>query len=141
MKKTLLVLSVAFSMSSFAQVSDATLMTTALPTATVIRMTDVGLASLGATTLAPSVSTLASVADARGVAGKEQLKDDLVALSDDMASGAVKSIAEVRQPALREFMEEVSEDEEQMAAIDSSIEGGSELEKLATALSVVLLAQ
>ncbi len=126
---------------AFAQeFSEATLVTTALPTATVIQVSDVAIASTLAVTLAPFVSTAAS-AGARGVAGKEQLKDDLANLSNDMAAGEVQVLEDVRQPALREFFEEMSQDEAQMSEVNANIASGSELEKMATALSIVLLAE
>ncbi len=78
---------------------------------------------------------------ARGVAGKEQLKDELTALTDDILSGAVRSIEEVRQPAMKELFAEIYDDETQMEEIHSVIKSGSEFEKIATAVAVILLAE
>jgi len=92
------------------------------------------------TSLAPFASTIAT-AQARGVAGKEQLKDELVSLNDDMIAGTVRSIDEVRQPALKELFAEIAADEAQMESINSVINSGSKLHRIATAVTVSLLAE
>ncbi len=136
MKNVLLVLALMFTISNaFAQsVIEATSATTLSPFATATRLLESGTV----TSLAPFASTIAS-AQARGVAGKEQLKDELVALNDDMVSGAVKSIDEVRQPALKELFAEISADEAQMESINSVIKSGSKLHRIAAAVTVSLL--
>jgi len=94
------------------------------------------------TTAAPFVSTLASViGQSRGVAGKEQLKDELPALNNDIESGIVHSIADVRQPALKELFAEISADEAQMNNINSLVKDGSELQKISTAVTAALLTE
>lgn len=90
--------------------------------------------------LAPFASTMRA-AQARGVAGKEQLKDELVALDTEMISGSVKSIDDVRQPALKELFFEIAADEEQMESINTVIKSGSKLERIAVAVTISLLAE
>lgn len=136
MKKILVLLAMTFVVSNaFSQaILDVSTGVTLLPSATATRLLETAIA----TSLSPFASTLAS-AQARGVAGKEQLKDELVALNDDMMRGEVRSIDEVRQPALRELFIEISQDEAQMAEIHSVVEAGSELHKIATAVTVSLM--
>lgn len=138
MKNALLVLALMFTLSNaFAQnIIEATSATTLSPFATATRILESGIV----TSLAPFASTIAT-AQARGVAGKEQLKDELVSLNDDMASGSVKSIDEVRQPALKELFAEIAADEAQMESINSVIKSGSKLHRIATAVTVSLLAE
>ncbi len=138
MKNVLLVLALMFTLSNaFAQSGiEATSATTLSPFATATRLLESGTV----TSLAPFASTIAS-AQARGVAGKEQLKDELVALNDDMVSGAVKSIDEVRQPALKELFAEIAADDAQMESINSVIKSGSKLHRIASAVTVSLLVE
>lgn len=139
MKNLFIVLALVFSLSNaFAQsVVEATSATTLSPFATATRL----LESATVTALAPFASTIATAAQARGVAGREQLKDELVALNDDIVSGAVKSIEEVRQPALRELFVEIEADESQMENINAVIKDGSKLHRIATAVTIALLAE
>lgn len=138
MKNVLLVLALMFTLSNaFAQSAlEATSATTLSPFATATRILESGTV----TSLAPFASTIAT-AQARGVAGKEQLKDELVALNDDMVAGSVKNIEEVRQPALKELFAEIAADEAQMDSINSVIKSGSKLHRIATAVTVSLLAE
>lgn len=138
MKNVLLVLAFMFALSNaFAQSAlEATSATTLSPFATATRILESGTV----TSLAPFASTIAT-AQARGVAGKEQLKDELVALNDDMVAGSVKNIEEVRQPALKELFAEIAADEAQMESINSVIKSGSKLHRIATAVTVSLLAE
>lgn len=138
MKNVLLVLALMFTLSNaFAQSAlEATSATTLSPFATATRILESGTV----TSLAPFASTIAT-AQARGVAGKEQLKDELVALNDDMVAGSVKNIEQVRQPALKELFAEIAADEAQMESINSVIKSGSKLHRIATAVTVSLLAE
>jgi hypothetical protein len=138
MKNVLIVLALAFSISSaFSQtVIEATTGAALSPFATATRVIESG----SVTSLAPFGSTISTV-QARGVAGKEQLKDELVALNDDMVQGNVKTIDEVRQPALKELFNEISSDEKQMESINSVINSGSRLHKIATVVFISLLAE
>ncbi len=138
MKNVLLVIALMCTLSNaFAQSGiEATTAITISPFATATRLLESGTV----TSLAPFASTIAS-AQARGVAGKEQLKDELVALNDDMVSGAVKSIDQVRQPALKELFAEISADQEQMESINSVITSGSKLHRIASAVTVSLLVE
>ena len=135
MKTILIAIALMFSLNSFAQaVLEATTATTLSPFATVTRMLEYG----SVTTLAPFALTIATTQN-RGVAGREQIKDELVALNDDMIAGRVRSIDEVRQPTLKELFEEIAADEEQMDSISSVIGTGSDLHKIATAVTISLL--
>lgn len=134
MKNALIVFSLLFALgNAFAQ---STTQTTLSPFATATRLMESGTV----TALAPFASTIAS-AQQRGVAGKEQLKDELVALNEDIISGRVQEISEVRQPALKELLEEIAADEAQMMNINSVINSGSELHRIATAVTVALLTE
>jgi hypothetical protein len=136
MKSAILLLALVLSIGQgFAQsVLEATSATTLSPFATATKL----LESATVTMISPFATTLAS-AQARGVAGKEQLKDELVALNQDMVAGKVKSIEEVRQPALRELLEEIAADEKQMEEINALISAGSKLHRVATAVTVALM--
>jgi hypothetical protein len=138
MKNALIVLALMFTLSNaFAQSAlEGTTATTLSPFATATRL----LESATVTSLAPYATTIATV-QARGVAGKEQLKDELVALNDDMIAGTVRSIDEVRQPALKELFAEIADDDTHMENINSVINSGSKLHRIATAVTVSLLAE
>ena len=125
------------SLTAFSQsVFEASTGTTLSPTSLATRLLETG----SLVTLSPFATTI-NLAQARGVAGKEQLRDDLQAFNDDFISGRVKNIEEVRQPALKELFVEISQDEKQMNDINSVVSDGSQLFKVATAVSVALLIQ
>ncbi len=100
-------------------------------------------------TVAPTLATirateitLRSVNDQhRGVAAREQLKDDLVALNDDVLNLGIDTIDEVRQPALKEVFLEIASNEEDMQEINSLVSEGTELQKIATVVAHVLLTE
>lgn len=127
MKKLLVMLALVISTQSFAE---SVVLTVASPFITATRLLVVTVAS-------PFISTVATL-ESRGVAGQEQMRDELVALNDDMVAGQVKSIDEVRQPALKELFQEISSSEENMAEINSVLKG-SELEKVAAATAALLM--
>ena len=137
MKQFLVLVALMFTLSNaFAQSAiEATSATTLSPFATATRLME----SATVTSLAPFASTIAT-AQARGVAGQEQLKDELAALNDDIVAGAVKSINDIRQPALKELFAEIAADGAQMENINSAVNSGSELHRIATAVTVALLA-
>lgn len=85
-------------------------------------------------------STSASI-QARGVAGKEQLLDELVALNDDMIAGRVSTLEEVRQPALKELLSEIRADKLASSEIHELVKSDSELADLAIGVSAYLLNQ
>ncbi len=91
--------------------------------------------------LSPFVSTIGTIAQRRGVAFTEQIKDDLIELNDDMVAGRVSAIADVRQPALKELLEEISRDQSQMDIINSAVTSGSQLHRVATAVTIALLSE
>lgn len=136
MKKGLIAIALMFTLSNaFSQsVVEVTSATTLLPFVTATRLLQSGTATM----LAPLASTIATV-QARGVAGREQIKDELVALNDDIASGDVQSLDDVRQPALKELFAEISADEEQMENINNIVTSGSELHKIATSVTMALM--
>jgi len=136
MKKTLIAFSLVFALgNAFAQsIIEVTSATTLLPFVTATRLLQSGTATI----LAPLASTLATV-QSRGVAGQEQLKDELVALNDDMSEGLVVAIQDVRQPALKELFLEIASNENEMKKIDSVISEGSNLHKVASAVTIALL--
>ncbi len=139
MKKMIALVLLATSLSNaFAQSAlDLSVATTISPFVTATRILDTATAVV----LAPFVSTIATLAQRRGVAGKEQIKDDLLALNDDIVAGRVSAIAEVRQPALKELLEEVANDQAQMDSINSVVASGSQLHRVATAVTIALLSE
>lgn len=134
MKKLIMLAALALSVNAFAV---SFVQTTVSPLVTAARI----LETITAAPLFSTVASLQSTVESRGVAGKEQLKDEMVALNDDMIAGRVKTIEEVRQPALQEILAEIAADQAQMANINSVLESGSELEKVSGALAAVLLAE
>lgn len=137
MKNALIIMAMLFSLNSFAQgISDMTVGTSLSPFVTATRILEYGVV----TTLAPFALTIATT-QSRGVAGREQLKDEFVALNDDMVAGRVRTIDEVRQPTLRELFEEISIDEEQMNNISTAVDSESELLKVSTAVAIALLVE
>ena len=133
MKKLVLLLALAASLNSMNSFAVSFVETTASPFITATQLLELTVA-------APFLSTLASVQQ-RGVAGAEQIKDEMVALNDDMIAGSVNSIDEVRQPALKELFAEIAANEVQMDEINSIVTEGSELHKIATAVSYLMLAK
>ena len=77
----------------------------------------------------------------KAAADVEQYKDDFPALHQDMQSGLVKSIADIKQPALKELFLEVSSSEEQMKEIDSAVAMGSELQRVAAVVEQILFSK
>jgi hypothetical protein len=136
MKKLLVATVLAMSLgNAFAQTfSEAVTAVTMLPSATATKLTESAIGTI----VSPFATTSASV-QARGVAGKEQLRDDLAALDEDIRSGAVKTIVEVRQPALKELFAEIAENEEEMSEINAVVKSGSELHRIATAVTIELM--
>ena len=136
MKKLLVATVLALTLgNAFAQTfSEAVTAVTMLPSATATKLTESAIGTI----VSPFATTSASV-QARGVAGKEQLRDDLAALDEDIRSGAVKTIVDVRQPALKELFTEIAENEEEMAEINSVVKTGSELHRIATAVTIELM--
>ena len=135
MKKIVLALTLCLSIgTALAQnIIEASTAVTVSPFVTATRL-------LQATSVAPLISTLATaMGQHRGVADKEQLKDELVGLNNDMVAGSVKSIEEVRQPALKELFSEIAADEAKMESINAIVKEGSELHKIATAVTAALL--
>jgi hypothetical protein len=83
-------------------------------------------------------STRSSI-QSRGVAGKEQLKDEIVNLNEAMEEGKINGVEDVEQPALRELFEEIMADKNQLADIDAAIDHGPEFFKLATVVTLALM--
>jgi hypothetical protein len=139
MKKLIAIVLLASSLTTaFAQSAlELSVATTLSPFVTATRILDTATAVV----LAPFVSTIATLAQRRGVAGKEQIKDDLIALNDDMVAGRVSAIEEVRQPALKELLEEIAKDEAQMQNINNVVASGSQLYRVATAVTISLLSE
>jgi hypothetical protein len=138
MKNLLIIAAMMFTMGqafsqSGVEVSTGTLLS---PFATATRLME----SATVTALAPLASTIATV-QSRGVAGKEQLKDELVGLNEDMIQGVVKNVEDVRQPTLKELFLEISSDQTQMDNISSMVKSGSRLHRIATAVTMTLLAE
>jgi hypothetical protein len=128
------IFSLTLSMTAAAQAESLTL-TTLSPFMSATRM----LESTNQSTIASALYTFLTNFNAKGVAGREQIRDEVVALNQDIVQGVVKSIQDVRQPAVREFMEEISRNEEQLREIDGLIQSGDRFTRMATAISLVLI--
>jgi hypothetical protein len=128
------IFSLTISLTASAQVESLTL-TTLSPFMSATRM----LESTNQSTIASALYTFLTNFNAKGVAGREQIRDEVVALNQDIVQGLVKSIQDVRQPAVREFMEEISRNEEQLREIDGLIRSGDRFTRMATAISLVLI--
>lgn len=138
MKNFLIIAAMVLSIGqAFSQTGiEASTASTLSPFATATRLME----SATVTALAPFASTIATV-QSRGVAGKEQLKDELVGLNEDMMKGLVNKVEDVRQPTLRELFVEISNDETQMENISSVVKSGTRLHRIATAVTMTLLAE
>lgn len=136
MKQSFLALILMFNLSNaLAQnVIEVTAATTLSPIVTALKLVEGSALTLAS----PLLSTLATT-QSRGVAGREQIKDELVAFNSDVMNGGVRSIKDVRQPALRELFEEIVADEAQMDEINLVVTEGPDLHKVATAVAVVML--
>ncbi len=139
MKKMIALVLLATSLSNvFAQTAlDLSVATTISPFVTATRILDTATAVV----LSPFVATIAVIAQRRGVAGKEQIKDDLIALNDDIVAGRVSAIADVRQPALKELLQELANDQAQMESINAVVTSGSDLHRVTTAVTIALLSE
>lgn len=137
MKKILCLVLVLFTNLSFAQSSNDILSTSLLsPFITASNLITAGLATFAGSTVSISASV-----QARGVAAKEQLRDELVALNDDMVAQKVTRVEEVRQLTLRELMLEIKADKNQMEIITNEVKVESELNRLATAILITLMSE
>ncbi|HXH76436.1 MAG TPA: hypothetical protein VNJ08_15800 [Bacteriovoracaceae bacterium] len=136
MKFTLILMVLVLSITSaYAQkISDVSTGIILSPFITATKLLETtAVASIGA------VQSTKSAVQARGVAGKEQLKDELVELNEAILAGLVKSISDVEQPGLRELFEEIMGDEKQMEEINNVISSGNELHRIATVVTLTLM--
>lgn len=110
------------------------------PFAFVTRLAETGIvvSSAGVQTLIGPFLTTRATLEARGVAGQEQIKDELIAFDKDMRLGLVGDIQDIRQPGIRELFEEISRDEEELKRIHNFYPEGSLLLKLSTIITLKL---
>lgn len=94
---------------------------------------------ISAPTGASLVLSILSSYEGRGVAGVEQLRDELPALHADVLAGAVKAIDEIRQPGLKELFEEISQNTEAMKKVRATHPEKSDLVALTLSVSKELL--
>lgn len=85
------------------------------------------------------VQSTKSMVQSRGVAGKEQLKDELVAMNEAITAGQIKSLMDVQQAGLRELFEEIMTDERQVEEISLVVQDGPLLYRIATVVTITLL--
>lgn len=98
------------------------------------------IAILQSSALVTDIQLMTSAsAQGRGVAGREVLFDQLVALHADISQGQIRKIADVRQVALRELFYEIESDEELLKKIEAEVKHGSRLEKFFTVVAASLL--
>ncbi len=84
------------------------------------------------------VSSIATSYEGRGVAAKEQLRDELVAFDRDVRLGLVKDALDIRQEGLKELVFEILADEEKMKELNAAIPTGTPVDKITTALTLSL---
>lgn len=116
------------------------LATTASPFILATRLAETGVAVITAgtqTVLGPFLTTRASI-DARGVAGAEQLKDELVLLEQDLQHGLVSELADIRQEGLRELFFEIAADGDEMAKLRDLMPHESDTVRIATVVVLKL---
>jgi hypothetical protein len=138
MKKLLLLAMTLFSLTSFAQVDgfyisgDITLSPT--------RFTSDLLEGSTAVTIAPFLATsVAQTLQQRGVAGQDQIRDELVAYDRDVTQGLVQRVSDIKQLALKEIALEILENPEMVKEIDAKIPKGTIVDKVMIALTLQLL--
>jgi len=137
MKFTLTALVLVMSLGAFAQ-SDAQYQTTN------VIMSPFELASKLIESVRDLVSSKNDVSKSlqgRGVAGKEQIRDELVELNKAMIAGQVTTIEQVEQPTLKELFREIEASEAQMNEVNSIVISGSKLQRIATMVTVQLMLQ
>jgi hypothetical protein len=136
MKKMLLAtMLMLFSLNGFSQIiSDISTATILSPFVSASKLIEVVAVSSLMT-----IQATRMVVQSKGVAGREQLKDELVVLSEEIMAGEVRFVADVRQPGLRELFEEIQSDKEQLQKIQSIVETGSELHQIATVVTMILI--
>jgi hypothetical protein len=97
------------------------------------------LLEMSAVTTLKGVQSTRALVQARGVAGVEQLRDELLTLIEAMVTGRIKSIEEVQGPGLRELFEQIMSDEGQKEEIFHTVKEGSDLHRVTTAIVFVLM--
>ncbi len=142
MKSFVLLVSMLFALSNFANAEEGNLsaFSTLMPFISSESVVNLGI-STTEIVASPFVTSLGMTLESRGVAGREQIKDDLSALDTDVASGKVKLLSEIRQPALKELFEEISSDSEKMDEINKVMPAISELNRIATAVALTMFSQ
>lgn len=90
--------------------------------------------------VALSKLTQGTIAQGRGVAEKESLKDELPSLIQDFESGKVHLISDLKQSTWRSYLQDIKQDEQLKAMILSETSGdGTEDMKLIVASIIDLL--
>lgn len=84
------------------------------------------------------LSSISTAYEGRGVAAKEQLRDELVAFDRDVRLGLVKDALDIRQESLKELVFEILADEEKMKELNAAIPTGAPVDKITTALTLSL---
>jgi hypothetical protein len=139
MKKILMICSLIFVTTTvFAQNRISAYLMSPFALVTRLAETGVVLTSAGVQTILGPFLTTRAFLESRGVAGQEQIKDELVAFDQDMRLGLVGNIEDIRQPGIRELFEEISRDEEELARIHTFYPEGSLLLKLSTVVTLKL---
>jgi hypothetical protein len=135
MKRLFLVLALMLTMGqAFAQ-SDTQYMTTEI----VISPFELASKMLrSATDFSKEMFKATGLIQGRGVAGREQLKDEMLALNEEMMLGKKLVIGQLNQPALNELFTEIAADEVKMEEINAIVPHGSELQRIATVLALEL---
>jgi hypothetical protein len=135
MKKLILMLAMVLSLGqAFAQ-SDSQYMTTEI----VMSPFEVASKILrSATDFSKEIFKATGLIQGRGVAGREQLKDDMLALNQQMLEGKVRNIDMIQQASLKELFQEIAVDENKMSEINSIISSGSKLQRIATVIALEL---
>lgn len=138
MKSILLIVAfIVLASNAFSQsISDVSTAITLSPFVTATKL----LETSAVATLRGVQSTM-SMVQSRGVAGKEQLKDELLTLNEAMSAGHIKSLMDIPQAGLRELFEEIMTDERQVEEISLVVQDGPLLYRIATVVTIALLTE
>ncbi|MBY0516711.1 MAG: hypothetical protein K2P81_07380 [Bacteriovoracaceae bacterium] len=85
------------------------------------------------------VSSVLSGYQDRGVAGIEQLRDELPALHADLLAGAIKEIDDVRQPAIKELFEDIARNDDNIVNLKKAYPGRTLLAALTLKITSELI--
>lgn len=124
----------AMTSASAQSISDVSTAVTLSPFVTATKLLEIS-----AVVTLKGIQTTRSMVQERGIAGKEQLKDELLALNDAMMAGQINCLVDIKQAGLRELFEEILANEKQVEEIALIVQEGPLLFRIATVVTLSLL--